>query len=97
MPIADSKKDRLMPVIFSQLEFLQDLSLRAEEPELANDLSVVFAKALERYCDAKRKTLAAAIENGADEIQRKRRSSAGGQKVITIRAKPVAPALHAHG
>ena len=82
-----------MPVIFSQLELLQDLSLRAEEPELANDLTVVFAKALERYCEAKRAILATAIENGDVEVRQTTRNHHAPPMGIV----PALDAVSAHG
>ena len=46
-------KDRIVSTIFGQLELLQELALKAEETELANDLSVALAGALFRLCDRK--------------------------------------------
>ncbi len=79
MPGTDAKKDQLMTVIFGQLECLQELSLRAEETDLAKDLSVAFMKALERYCEGKRENLATAMERGEVATPQGRRGRSKSQ------------------
>ena len=67
-----SKKDRILPAIFEQLEMLQELAIEAGDPELAQDLSAALAGALFRYCDQKRAELRVAI--GDDKTGKPRKA-----------------------
>ena len=58
---APQHRDRIVSTIFGQLELLQEMALKAEETELANDLSVALASALFRLCDRKQPDVSPAI------------------------------------
>ncbi|WP_155908485.1 hypothetical protein [Asticcacaulis sp. YBE204] len=43
-----------MDALLGQLDLLQDLALKAGDPDLAQDLNAMMARTLERYCATKR-------------------------------------------
>ncbi len=57
MSVDQQKRDRVITVVFTQMEMLQELAASVGDAELADDLSIAFAKALARYCDDKRAQL----------------------------------------
>ncbi len=68
MHIGSFKRDRIMTAIFGQLEMLQELASKADDRELANDISAALADALTRYCDRKRGYLASQLADGLKTV-----------------------------
>lgn len=56
------RKDELMTTVFGQLELVSDLAVKAGDAELAQELNVLFAKSLERYCEGKRARLSERLD-----------------------------------
>lgn len=53
MDMTTDRHDRIMTVVFGQMEILQELAIKAGDVPLAQDLSAALANALYRFYDEK--------------------------------------------
>jgi hypothetical protein len=63
-----TRQDELTTRIFTDLEKLRDLANEAEDKLLVRGLSDLLADSLERYCEAKRKSLHERIEQARRRV-----------------------------